>query len=178
MPESFSIGEDIRPGQTLIGIHPGAAYGIAKCWPPERFRALAKVLLQDPNLFILFFGDAQSQNLVKEICAGLPERAINLAGATHLRQLACLIKNCDVLVTNDSGPMHVGVAVRTPVVALFGSTDDRITGPWGQKEGVINKHLCCSPCFKRTCPGDFRCMYAIEVEEVARKALERRKRRV
>jgi len=167
-----------RSGQALIGINPGAAYGSAKCWPPERFRALAHVFLQDPDLAIVFFGDAQSRDLVNKICDGLPERVINLAGATNLRQLACLIKNCDVLVTNDSGPMHVGAALRTPIVALFGSTDDLITGPWNQKEGVINKHLCCSPCFKRTCFGDFRCMYKIEVEEVAQKAFERRKHRV
>jgi heptosyltransferase II len=174
----FLYQRGICPGQTLIGINPGAAYGSAKCWPPERFRSLASFFLQDPQFSVLFFGDAQTQNLVNEICSGLPERVINLAGATNLRQLACLIKNCDVLVTNDSGPMHMGVALQTPVVALFGSTDDVVTGPWGQKEGVINKHHSCSPCFKRTCSSDFRCMYKIEVEEVAQKALERRKRRV
>jgi len=171
-------GRGYRLGQPLIGINPGAAYGAAKCWPPERFHALAMRLLQDKDLFILFFGDAQTAPLVKEICDGLPERVVNLAGTTNLRELACLIKNCNVLVTNDSGPMHIGAALHTPIVALFGSTDDLITGPWGQKEAVINKHLGCSPCFKRTCSTDFCCMNKIEVEEVAKKALERGKKRV
>ena len=166
------------PKQPLIGINPGAAYGSAKCWPPERFRALALRLLQEKDAAIVFFGDASSSKLVKEICKGLPERVINLAGATSLRELACLIKDCDVLVTNDSGPMHIGVAFNTPIVALFGSTDEIVTGPWGQKSAVINKHVSCSPCFKRSCPLDFRCMNQIDVEEVARRVMDRRKKSV
>jgi heptosyltransferase II len=167
-----------RAGQPLIGINPGAAYGTAKCWPPERFRALALRLLQDPAFYVVFFGEDKTASLVKEICRGLPDRAINLAGVTNLRELACLIKDCDVLVTNDSGPMHIAAALDTPVVALFGSTDDAATGPYGQRGAVINKHSSCSPCFKRTCPTDFRCMQEIDVEEVANKTLERRKPRV
>ena len=103
----------------------------------------------------------------------MPDRIINLAGVTNLRELSCLIEDCHVLVTNDSGPMHIGVAMKTPIVALFGSTDEVTTGPYGQKGATINKHVSCSPCFKRTCPTDFRCMQQIEVEEVAAKALER-----
>src|SRR5262249_37609723 len=94
-----------------------------------------------------------------------------LAGATSLRELACLIEDCDVLVTNDSGPMHIGAALRTPLVSLFGSTDERITGPYGQSDSVINKRVVCSPCFRRFCPIDFRCMKQIEVEEVFQKTL-------
>ncbi len=154
-------------GKKLIGINPGAAYGTAKCWPPDRFRELAMKLLEETDAWIVFFGDASSFSLVKEICFGLPERVMNLAGVTSLRELACLIKDCSVLVTNDSGPMHIGAAFGTPLVALFGSTDDTVTGPYGQKEGVINKHVKCSPCFKRVCPIDFRCMNAISVEDVA-----------
>jgi heptosyltransferase II len=165
-------------GKPLYGINPGAAYGRAKCWPPERFRALALRLLQDQDAYVVFFGDGEAASLVKEICLGLPEQVINLAGMTSLRELVCLIKDCDVLVTNDSGPMHIGVAMNTPIVALFGSTDDVATGPWSQKGAVINKHVSCSPCFKRTCPIDFPCMNLIEVEEVAQKALERKKNRV
>ena len=160
-------------GAPLIGINPGARYGTAKCWPPERFKALALRFLQDPAAYVVFFGDAASIKLVKEICTGLPDRIINLAGVTNLRELSCLIEDCHVLVTNDSGPMHIGVAMKTPIVALFGSTDEVTTGPYGQKGATINKHVSCSPCFKRTCPTDFRCMQQIEVEEVAAKALER-----
>ncbi|PIS02296.1 MAG: lipopolysaccharide heptosyltransferase II [Chlamydiae bacterium CG10_big_fil_rev_8_21_14_0_10_42_34] len=159
-------------GKKLIGINPGAAYGSAKCWPPERYRALAMRLLLETDAYILFFGDATTAPLVKQICRGLPEKVIDLAGITSLRELACLIKDCDVLVTNDSGPMHIGAAFGTPLVALFGSTDDEVTGPFGKSEAVVNKHAKCSPCFKRTCPIDFRCMKEISVDEVVQRVLK------
>lgn len=158
-------------GKKLIGINPGAAYGFAKCWPAERFRALAMRLLLKTDAYIVFFGDVKTALLVKEISYGLPEKVIDLAGVTRLRELACLIKDCTVFVTNDSGPMHIAAAFETPVVALFGSTDDKITGPYGQKENVINKNVSCSPCFKRTCPIDFRCMEQISIEDVLEQVL-------
>lgn len=156
-------------GKRLVGINPGAAFGSAKCWLPERFRALALRLLEERDLFVLFFGDAATNSLVKEICRGLPERVMNLAGVTSLRELVCLVKECDLLITNDSGPMHVAAAVETPLVALFGSTDEEVTGPYGQKGSVVNKRVSCSPCLKRVCPIDFRCMKEISVEEVVEK---------
>lgn len=162
-----------RANARLIGINPKAAFGAAKCWPLDRFRELTQRLLQDPNAFIVFFGDLLSVQDVQTICSGFPDRVINLSGHTNLRELVCLIKNCHVLVTNDSGPMHIAAALRTPVVALFGSTDDSATGPWNQKEAIINKHVCCSPCFRRSCPYDFQCMKQIGVEEVIRKTMER-----
>jgi heptosyltransferase-2 len=161
-----------KRGERLIGINPGAAYGSAKCWPPERYRALAKRLLQESDASIVFFGDASSFQMVKEICQGLPERVMDLAGVTSLRELACLIKDCDVFVTNDSGPMHIADAFGVKIVALFGSTDECVTGPFGQPEAVINKKAACSPCFKRVCPIDFRCMKEIGVDEVAMRVLE------
>lgn len=150
----------------IIGINPGAAYGSAKCWPPERFRALAERLVEETDATLVFFGDGATLSLVKEICQGLDQRVINLAGVTSLRELACLIKDCDLLVTNDSGPMHIAAAFKTPLIALFGSTDDEKTGPFGQSESVVNKRVSCSPCLKRVCPIDFRCMKGITVEEI------------
>src|SRR5690606_15627855 len=102
----------------------------------------------------------------------LPEKVIDLAGVTSLRELVCIIKDCHVLLTNDSGPMHIAAAVNTPVIALFGSTDEELTGPYGQKKGVINKHVSCSPCFKRVCPIDFPCMKEISVDEVVERVLQ------
>jgi heptosyltransferase-2 len=158
-------------GQRVIGINPGAAYGTAKCWPPERYRALAMRLLLESDATVVFFGDATTASLVKEISHGLPERVIDLAGVTSLRELACLIKDCSVLITNDSGPMHIAAALGTPLVALFGSTDPTLTGPYGQEESVIHKKVACSPCFKRVCPIDFRCMKGITVDEVVERVL-------
>lgn len=162
-----------KAGKKLIGINPGAAYGTAKCWPLEKFRALAFELLKDEDLYLVFFGNADTVSLVKDICQGLTARAINLAGITSLRELACIIKDCDVFVTNDSGPMHIADAFQTPLVALFGSTDHLATGPYGQPEAVIHKQVSCSPCFKRVCPIDFRCMNQISVEEVVQAIFKR-----
>lgn len=158
-----------KPGTKLLGINVGASYGSAKCWPVDRFRSLALRLLEDPGVTLLFFGDTSTSALVKEIVAGLPERAIDLAGVTSLRELACLIKDCDLLVTNDSGPMHIAAAFGTPLVALFGSTEPLATGPYGQSDAVIHKRPSCSPCYKRVCPIDFRCMKEISVDEVVEK---------
>lgn len=149
----------------VVGINPGATYGSAKCWVPERFREVTKRLLQDESLFIVYFGDQATIPLVKEICRDLPPRVINLAGLTSIRELASLIKLCDVLLTNDSGPMHMGAALGTPIVALFGSTNEIVTGPY-EIGKVIHKHVECSPCYKRVCPIDFRCMKRIEADEV------------
>ena len=148
----------------LVGINPGAAYGSAKCWLPERFREVAEKLLQQ-GIQVVFFGDQTTAPLVKDICQGLPPSVINLAGVTSIRQLASLIKLCDAFLTNDSGPMHIAAAVGTPLVALYGSTSEIVTGPY-QTGTVIHKHVDCSPCYKRVCPIDFRCMKRIETDEV------------
>ncbi len=150
---------------TIIGINPGAAYGSAKCWLPNRFREVTEKLLENEENFIVYFGDQASASLVKEICKDLPPRVINLAGLTSLRELAALISICRVLLTNDSGPMHIADALGTFVIALFGSTSEIVTGPYKAGE-VIHKHVKCSPCYQRTCPIDFRCMKEIEVDEV------------
>ncbi len=159
-------------GAKLIGVNPGASYGSAKCWPLERFRSLAKALLEKTDAYVVFFGDANQTQLVKQIVQGLPARVMDLSGITSLRELACIIKDCNVLVTNDSGPMHIAAAFRTPLVALFGSTDDAVTGPYASSGVVINKRVHCAPCFNRVCPIDFRCMEQIGVAEVLEQVLQ------
>jgi heptosyltransferase II len=155
----------VKPHHKVVGINPGAAYGSAKCWLPERFREVTKRLLEDKDCIVMYFGDLITAGLVKEICQGLSPRVINMAGLTSLRELASLISVCDVLLTNDSGPMHIAGALSTPVVALFGSTSSTMTGPFGNAK-VIQKSVACSPCYRRVCPIDFRCMKQIEVDEV------------
>jgi heptosyltransferase-2 len=158
--------EKIPAGKKVIGINPGAAYGSAKCWIPERFREVARDLLsQDPDRIVLFFGDNGTKELVDRICHKLGNRVINLAGKTSLRELMAFIKISDVFLTNDSGPMHIAAALRVPLVALFGSTNSTVTGPY-LNGSVIQKAVSCSPCFKRTCPTDFRCMKQIRSDEV------------
>ena len=155
------------PGNAkLIGIHPGAAYGEAKCWLPDRFREVAKRLIEkDPDTYVLFLGTGAQNELIKTICEGLPSRAVNMAGSTNIRQLMALISQVQVLLTNDSGPMHVASALGVKLVALFGSTNSVATGPYNGGT-IINKNVSCSPCYKRVCPIDFRCMKQITTEEV------------
>lgn len=155
----------------LVGINPGATYGSAKCWLPARFREVTERLLQDQDIYIVYFGDQSTTGLVKEICQGLSSRVINLAGLTSLRELSALIRLCHVLLTNDSGPMHIADALGTPVIALFGSTSEIVTGPYRTGK-VIHKHVECSPCYQRTCPIDFRCMKRIGSEEVYQEILK------
>ncbi len=89
-----------------------------------------------------------------------------LAGRTTPSILAAMLSRCKLLVTNDTGPMHVAAAVRTPTVALFGSTSPTWTRPFGLGHEVIYKHLECSPCFQKTCPIGYKCLHAISVDEV------------
>ena len=167
--EEFDLPSEAK----LIGICPGAAFGTAKCWLPDRFRKVAKNLVEiDPNHVIVFLGDPLHQGLIKNICAGLSKRIINLSGKTTLRELASLLSICSVLLTNDSGPMHIADSLGTPLIALFGSTSPRLTGPFHQGRHVIQKQTPCSPCFKRKCPIGLPCMEKIETEEVTQAVLK------
>lgn len=164
--KQFLENKGVSPSHQLIGINPGAAYGSAKCWLPDRFQKVTELLLKKEKTCVVYFGDPAGASLVKEICHSFPKRVINVAGQTNLRQLMALIAHCSIFLTNDSGPMHMAAALNIPLLALFGSTSDLITGPY-QIGKVIHKHVSCSPCYKRTCPIDFRCMKSITVEEVA-----------
>lgn len=155
----------ITQEHTLIGINPGAAFGSAKCWLPENFIALTKELEKDPTIRVAYFGDKTGKPLVDDICNACSPRTVNLAAKTDLRTLIALISRSNVFISNDSGPMHVAAALKTPLVAIFGSTNEIKTGPYGV-QNVIHKHVACSPCYLRACPTDFRCMKSITVDDV------------
>lgn len=161
------IDHGVPIGKALVlGINPGAAYGSAKCWLPASFVSLTQKMLLHQNLYVIYFGDQAGAALVNDICKQIPnERVINLSGKTSLRELIALISCCSLFLTNDSGPMHVSAALGVPLLALFGSTDDTRTGPYNIGK-VIHKHVECSPCYKRICPIDFKCMERISVDEV------------
>jgi heptosyltransferase II len=158
------LGIDLKKN-IVVGINPGAAYGSAKCWPPERFEGITCKLIENPDVYVLYFGDSLGAPLVNDICKNFSERVINLAGRTTLRELIALIQCCSIFLTNDSGPMHIAAALGIRLVALFGSTNEVKTGPYPEGK-VIHKHVECSPCYKRVCPIDFRCMKRIQVDEV------------
>ena len=154
----------------LIGFNPGAAFGPAKRWPAEKFAELAEILCRRTKARILLFGSAADKETALRIigrAGAAASRMIDLTGATTLIEAMALIGECDVFVTNDSGLMHVAAALRTPLVAIFGSTDHIATGPFSDNAVVIRKPLPCSPCKKTHCPEKhFRCMKLIDSNEV------------
>ncbi len=132
----------------------------------------------------LVFGPASEQTLCAEVIASANVKAINLAGKTTLRELMRALAVCQALLTNDSGPMHLAAALGTPVVVPFGSTSPALTGPGlpgNSSHQVLSGGAPCSPCFRRTCPIDLRCLTGIRVEDVVEaliSALENRMRPV
>ncbi len=175
--DSFLTHNGLR-GKLLIGFNPGATYGEAKCWPPKRFIELGRRLIEDYGASILIFGSPRpkEKELNAAIAQGIGEGCLNLSGQTSLLELAALLRRCHLVVTNDTGTMHVAAAVGTRVVALFGPTDPRTTSPLGEGHVIIREEVSCSPCLKRVCPEDHRCMELISVVnvlEAAQKGLEK-----
>lgn len=167
--------------QPVIAINPGATYGSSKRWHPERFAEVAVRVIHELNGSVVILGGPSETGIAEEIIklissqfsACLPvgkvlsSQLLNLSGKTSLRELAAVISECDLLITNDSGPMHVGYAVGTPIVAIFGSTSPEHTGPIGKNDIAIRKDLECSPCFERECKkNNLKCMDLITADEV------------
>ena len=153
--------------QTLIGLCPGAEYGPAKRWLPERFaEAAAKITAQSSAQWILF-GTKKDAAIGEQIAAAIGDHCVNRIGQTTLDQLIDELRQCSLLLTNDTGTMHLATLLGVPVVAVFGSTEPRLTGPLGNGHTILRHHVECSPCFLRECPIDFRCMKAVSADEVA-----------
>jgi lipopolysaccharide heptosyltransferase II len=156
----------------LVGLAPGASFGPAKRWPPERFAALADRLIGDLGADVLIFGSAAEEPLAEAVAKAMEHTPLVVAGKTTLTQFMALAGRCRVLISNDSGPMHLAAAMGLPVVAVFGSTDERSTGPLGERARVVKRPADCSPCGLRTCPIDFRCMRQVTVEDVRQAVVE------
>jgi len=156
----------------LIGMAPGAAFGPAKRWPPQRFAGLADRVIGALNADVLIFGSAAERPLAEEVAGAMKHTPTLVAGDTSLRQLLALMSRCRLIVANDSGPMHLAAALGIPLVAIFGSTDERATGPLGPRVRVVRRGVECSPCGRRECPIDFRCLRGLSIEEVFRATLE------
>ncbi len=155
-----------------IGVSPGAAYGTAKQWLPERFAEAAAQLVGARGASIALFGSKSERALCERIAAMLNgHRVTNYAGATTLAEFIDLVSACEVFLTNDSGAMHVASALGVPTVAIFGATDDVATGPAGEFVRVVREPVECSPCLLRECPIDHRCMSRVSAARVAAEAL-------
>jgi heptosyltransferase-2 len=159
---------NVGAADVIIGIAPGATYGPAKMWHPDRFAAVADALADEFSAKVILFGSKAEQGATTSLQAHARHRLINLAGDTTLKEAIAAISRCDLFISNDSGLMHLAGALNIPLVAIFGSTNPRTTSPVGMQSVVICKHVSCSPCLKKVCPTDFRCMEGIEAHEVYR----------
>lgn len=159
----------------VIGVSPGAAYGGAKRWFPERFAEAAVQLAIERSARIAIFGSREEASIGETVRAAVESaglRCMNFAGKTSLQEFIDMAAACDVFLTNDSGPMHIASALGVPTVAIFGATDEIATGPTGAHTKVVRVPVECSPCLLRECPIDHRCMSAVSADRVAEAARE------
>ncbi len=162
--DEFCKTADLTGDSLKIALNPNARWD-TKCWPFEHFARLADMLHQKMGAQVMFVGSPADRQNVDGILSLMDHTPIDAVGKTSLLELAALLTKVDCLVTNDSGPMHMSVAVGTPVVALFGPTDPVKTGPYGDGHVVIQKELACGACMKRSCLTR-KCMSDISVDEV------------
>jgi heptosyltransferase-2 len=155
-----------RAGAFRVALAPGAAYGSAKCWPAERYAALADRLIAEGDADVILFGAAAERAVAQRIAAGMQHRPIVLVGETSIGELPALLSLCHLFIGNDSGAMHVAAAVGLPVVGIFGPSDPAGTAPLTPRFRLVRQPVSCSPCFLRHCPVDHRCMTRIEVDAV------------
>jgi heptosyltransferase II len=171
MEERFVKG-GLPSSDLVVGINPGSTGGRAKRWLPERFAEAADRLCRTiresrgQEASVVIVGGKEEEQLGQEIAARLSSRSLVLSGATTIRELMAALKRCEILLTNDSGPMHVANALQVPVVSIFGSTDWRKTAPFGNPDGLVRQPVDCAPCMLLDCPIDHRCMTRVTVDQV------------
>jgi len=158
----------------VIGLSPGAAFGSAKRWVPERFAEAGARLAKELRASVAVFGSESERGLCGQVATAIQNRGIrvhNFAGETTLRAFVELAAACSLYLTNDSGAMHIASALDLPTVAIFGSTDETTTGPTGSRAMVVREQVECSPCLLRECPIDHRCMTRVSADRVVQAAL-------
>ena len=169
------VGLDLD--EPFVVFAPGAAYGRAKQWLPERFAQLADLLINERGWNVLMVGSNADRSTSADIAARLPatgnriNRLIDLSGKTDLPSLAGVLSLARAVVSNDSGAMHLAAAVGAKVVAIFGATNEQRTSPLGAGDGapppaIVTHHVFCRPCMLRECPIDHRCMSGISAARV------------
>ena len=156
----------IKELQLKIGIFPGAGWKLRE-WMPDRFAAIGDRLVEHFNAQVIIFGGPKEGQLVHTVADLMEYSATPFAGNLQVRQLAACIEKCDLFLTNDTGPMHIAAAVKTPTVALFGPGNHIRFQPLGGSNTVIRHDVPCSPCkqFTDKCKDNI-CMKQITVDEV------------
>ena len=157
----------IAESATLVGFAPGAAYGHAKRWPPERVADVVTRLARERGATCVLVGAAGDREAGRAIESTVPAdvRVANVIGRTDLGQLIGVLSACRAFVSNDSGAMHLAAALGVPVTAIFGPTNEQATAPLGDHDVILHQ-VFCRPCMLRECPIDHRCMKRIEAAEV------------
>ena len=162
--DSLLVEYGIDPGTPLLAVNIGATRP-QKRWFAESFAAMLDGL--EGTQIVLVGAGVEDTQMAEDILSRTKSSPINLVGKTKVRALAAVLKRCDLLISGDSGPMHLATAVGTPCVALFGSTDPKVTGPFDEYSEAIYKNLSCSPCGNHpTCNGRYDCLREITPEEV------------
>jgi lipopolysaccharide heptosyltransferase II len=166
--EQLLVESGVRSEQPFVAINPVAKWP-TKLWAAERFRELAEGLLRK-GFQVVFTGSKEDRPLIDEITGMLSSPVSRLDGRTTLKVLAAAFRSASVVVSTDTGPMHLAAAVGTPVVALFGPTAPWRTGPYGESHVVLRAGVRCSPCFSKSCKSTelepMACMNRITVEQV------------
>ena len=176
--ESTLASAGIGPADVVIGVNPGSTYGSAKRWLPERFAEAARRLIdrvrkdEGKEAAVMILGAKGEESLGKAIATLVEAKSVVLSGATTIRELMAATKRCRLLLTNDTGPMHIAAAFGVPVVAVFGPTDWRTTSPYGQEQSIVREPVDCAPCFLRECPIDHRCMTRVSSDRVYEAAVQ------
>ncbi len=158
----------------VIGLSPGAAFGGAKRWLPERFAQSAVAIARHRDASVAIFGSKDEAALGAQVAALISHenvRAVNFAGKTSLRDLIDMTAACELFLTNDSGAMHISSALGVPTVVIFGPTDEAATGPAGRRHAILREPVDCAPCLLRECPIDHRCMTRVTADRAAHAAL-------
>ncbi len=170
--------EKIEDSDLVVGINPSSTFGPAKQWLPERFAEVSDRLNREFGTRTLVFGGPRDKELGRRIRGAMNTKAGDFSGRTTLNEAIALISRCDLFVTNDSGLMHVAAALNAPQIAVFGSTDQKATGPRSDRARIVRSDLSCAPCLERKCPlGHRKCMDIIGVDKVlsiARQILQKK----
>jgi 3-deoxy-D-manno-octulosonic-acid transferase/heptosyltransferase-1 len=154
----------IKTPELLVAINPMAKWE-TKLWDNLKFANLADRLIEQTNADVIFTGSREDSEAIEDIISNMKAKAANFAGKTGLKTLAALYEKTSIVVSTDTGPMHLAAAIGTPVVALFGPTAPWRTGPFGDSHQIVRAGLECSPCFKRQC-NTIDCMKQISVDQV------------
>lgn len=162
----------IDPTAGILVVNPGAAFGSAKRWFEDRFADVADRLWERRHLTTVMVGSATERGIAARIRDAMSTPAAILSGDTDLETLRGVLSLASMVITNDSGPMHLAAALGVPTLAVFGSTDAEVTGPVGPRARLVRHEVSCSPCLLRECPIDHRCMKGVTVDQVSDAALE------